>query len=149
MSWQNNPIMEWWDTRSTPQWVRITDHNRASLSISWERLESKQRMTDGTMRRYVITKKRTWSTSWENLPSSAASGLLTNGQDGDWMEQFYYDVDGSFLMRLRKGADQNTSTSSLPETQEFRVMISDFSKEVVKRGPVTDLWSLSVSLEEV
>lgn len=149
MSWKTNPIMEWWDTRGTPQWVKITDHNRSPLSVSWERLESKQRMVDGTLRRYVVTKKRTWSCSWENLPSATGASLLAGGQAGDWMEQFHFDTDGSFLMRLRRGSDTNTPTNSLSSTQEVRVMITDFSKEVVKRGPITDLWSLSITLEEV
>jgi len=148
MTWQNNPIMEWWDVRGTPQWVKITEHNRSPLSVSWERLESKQRMADGTMRRYVNGKKRTWSCSWENLPSED-TGLLVNGEDGNWMEQFHFDTDGSFLMRLRAGSNANTATNALPPAQEVRVMITDFSKEVTKRGPTTDLWSLSISLEEV
>jgi len=141
--------MEWWDTRSTPAWVVITDHNRSPLSVSWERIETKDRMVDGTLRRYVVGKKRTWTCSWENLPSSTSGGLLSNGQSGDWMEQFHFDTDASFLMRLRKGADTNTATTSLPTSQEVRVMITDFSKEVVKRGLNTDLWSLSITLEEV
>lgn len=147
MTWINNPIMEWWDTRGTPQWVKITEHNRSPLSVSYERLESKQRMVDGTLRRFVVGKKRTWSCSWDNLPSEAGT-LLVNGQGGNWMEQFHYDTDGAFLMRLRHGADQDTATNALPSTQEVKVMITDFSKEIIKRGANTDLWSLSITLEE-
>jgi hypothetical protein len=144
--------MEWWDTRTTPQWVKITEHNRSPLSVSYERLESKQRMVDGTLRRYVIGKKRTWSCSWDNLPSASGT-LLVSGEGGNWMEKYHYDVDGSFWMRLRKGSDQAVTDTSVPgdagPVEEVQVMITDFSKEVIKRGPNTDLWSLSITLEEV
>jgi hypothetical protein len=139
--------MEWWDTRGTPAWVKISDHNRSPLSVDVERIENKQRMADGTLRRYSVTKKRTWSCSWENLPSEEGN-LLANGKAGSWMEQYHNDTDGSFLMRLRKGADQGKATSD-SSIEEVRVIISDFSKEVTKRGPNTDLWSLDITLEEV
>lgn len=144
MSWKNNPIMEWWDVRDTPGWVKISDHNRSPLSISTERFETNTRMADGTLRRYYVTKKRTFSCSWENLPSEEGT-LLANGKAGSWMEQFHNDTNSSFLIRLRRGSDQNTETG----IEEATVMITDFSKEVTKRGPNTDLWSLDITLEEV
>lgn len=151
-TWKDNPIMEWWDTRvyvghPAASWVKISDHNRQPLAVTVERIETKQRMADGTMRRYVVAKKRSWSTSWENLPSRAGS-LLVNGQSGEWMEQFHSDTDGSFLMRLRKGGDQSKDTTD-STIEEVRVMISDFSKSTVKRGVNTDLWTLDLTLEEV
>lgn len=147
MSWKTNPIMEWWDVRGTPAWVKITDHNRSPLSVNVERFETNTRMSDGTLRRYYVTKKRTWSCSWENLPSEEGT-LLANGKAGSWMEDFHDETNGSFLMRLRKGADVNKNVTDAT-IEEVRVMITDFSKEVTKRGPNTDLWSLDITLEEV
>lgn len=141
MSWKTNPIMEWWDGFS---WVKISDHNRSPLSVDIERIENKKRMADGTLRRYVVSKKRSFSCSWDNLPSKKVQ-LLANGEAGEWMEEFHNTHDGAFMIRLREGSDINSEIG----IEEVEVMISDFSKEVLKRGPNTDLWSLSITLEEV
>ena len=145
MSWKTNPIMEWWDDRlAEPGWVKISDHNRGPLSIDVERIENKQRTVGGTLRRYVVTKKRNFSTSWDNIPSKKVA-MLANGEAGEWMEDFHNDHDGAFKIRLREGSDINSETG----IEEVTVMISDFSKEVIKRGANTDLWTLSLTLEEV
>lgn len=145
-SWTTNPIMEWSVDGGTT-WTKISDHGRSPLSVSVERIENKQTMADGTRRRYTVTKKKTWSTSWENLPDKA-SAFLTNGQPGDWMENFHNTVDGSFLMRLREGSDRD-ATFTGTQGEVYEVMIADFSKEIVKRGQSFDLWNLDLTLEEV
>lgn len=156
MAWTTNPIMEWFDGSA---WVKISDHGRSPLSIAVERIENKQRMADGTLRRYVVAKKRTFSASWDNLPDKATD-FLANGQPGEWMEEFHNSNDGSFKMRLRAGSDEATTlATALTRTggdplltdneREFTVMFSDYSKEVVRRGKGFDLWSLSIVLEEV
>jgi len=136
--------MEWSEDGST--WVKISDHGRSPLSISVERLENKQRMANGTLRRYVVAKKRTFSCSWDNLPNVQVP-FLANGQPGDWMEDFHNRVNGAFYMRLRAGSDRDKV--EIPETQEVMVMITDFSKEVTKRGPSFDLLNIDITLEEV
>lgn len=146
MSWTNNPIMEW-STDGGTTWTKISDHGRSPLSVSVERIESKQRMANGTLRRYVVSKKRTWTTSWENLPDKNVS-FLANGQAGNWMENFHNTVDGSFHMRVRAGSDRDTSITGL-NGQVYEVMITEFSKEVLKRGKQFDLWTLDMTLEEV
>lgn len=47
----------------------LSDHNRAALEMSTERIEQRQRMANGTMRSYHIADKLTISTSWNMLPS--------------------------------------------------------------------------------
>lgn len=146
MSWQANPIMEWsFDGGTT--WTKVTDHGRSPLDISIERVESKQRMADGRLRRYVVAKKRTFSCSWENLPDKATP-FLANGQPGDWIENVHDTVDGSFHMRLRAGSDRDTTLTGL-NGLVVEVMITDFSKEVVKRGRDFDLVNMDISLEEI
>lgn len=140
MAWTDNTIM-FWKVGST--WTKITDHGRQPLSVSIERTENKQTMADGTRRRYSVAKKRTWSTSWDNIPStnSKPKGLTT--ADGGWagedIENFHNTTDGAFDMQLRRG-DGTVETVT--------VWISDFSKEIVKRG-VVDYWNLDITLEEV
>lgn len=154
MSWRDNALMFWSDDDGAT-WNKITDHGRSSLNVGVERLETKNRMADGTLRRYTVAKKRTFSADWTNLPSKRNStyggkdGLTTadNGLAGEEIEAFHNTVDGAFLMKLRKGQDEAKAiTDGTIEVVE--VMISDFSKDVDKRG-VVDLWSLSITLEEV
>lgn len=146
MSWTANPIMEW-SVDGGATWTKISDHGRSPLSISVERIENKQRMANGTLRRYVVSKKRTWSASWENLPDKNVP-FLANGQAGEWMEEFHNNNDGSFFMRVRAGSDINTTITGL-DGEIYEVMITDFSKEILKRGKAFDLWTLDLTLEEV
>src|SRR4051794_21502103 len=81
---------------------RVTDHNRADISISIERIEKSARMANGTMRKYVVADKRTFSTSWSNLPHIASYAV-----DGFWagreMESFYNTKTGPFQLRITNG----------------------------------------------
>lgn len=138
MAWTDNALMFWHDGSG---FKKVTDHNRSPLSVSVERLESKQRMANGTMRRYVVAKKRTWSADWSMLPSTNSKNFDTvdNGWAGEDIENFHNKTDGAFQMQLRRG-DGTVETVT--------VMITDFSKEITKRG-VVDFWDLSITLEEV
>lgn len=138
VAWQTNPIMEWSDNGGG-LYTKVTDHGRSPLSQSVERIETKQRMANGTMRRYVVAKKRIWQVSWNNLPDRATT-FLAGGNPGEWIEAWHDDHDGEFLMRLRDGASN---------LEVVTVMITDFSKEIVKRGSSFDLWTLDITLEEV
>lgn len=146
MGWSGNPIMEWSDDGGTT-WNKISDHGRDALQISVNRIENSQRMANGTMRRYTVAKKHSFQVSWSNIPSAAVE-LLANGESGTWMEDFHDSHNGSFKMRLRAGSDQDLTLTGLNGTV-LDVMITEFSKEVVKRTPTFDLWNLSMTLEEV
>ncbi|QWT29931.1 minor tail protein [Streptomyces phage TunaTartare] len=116
----------------------VTDHNRQAMSIDVERIEKKQRMANGTLRKYIVADKRTFGTSWTMLPK-----LSTQTVDGFWgaddIEQFYNTVTGTFSLELSDGD---------AETNTYNVMFADFSKTISKRGSV-DFWEISVTLEEV
>lgn len=145
-SWTGNPIMEW-SSDGGSNWSKISDHGRDALNITIDRIENVQRMADGTMRRYVIAKKHIITSSWSNLPSVATT-QLANGQTGTFMENFHNTVDGSFLVRLRAGSDRDTVFTGVNGTV-LTMMITDFSKEVVKRGFTFDWWNLDITLTEV
>lgn len=152
MGWQENAIM-YWSTDQT-EWHRISDHNRAPLGIGVERIEKSMRTVDGTLRRYSVTKKRSFDLSWTNFPSKISPsyggktgiGTVDGGWAGEDIENFHNTVDGDFWIRLRKGDDENKAIGDI--TEEYRVMITDFSKDVEKRG-IVDFWTLSITLEEV
>lgn len=153
MSWQANAIMYW--STDNINWNKVTDHNRQPLDISYERFGTDQRMVDATLRRYSVAKKRTFTVSWDMLPSKVTpsyggkSGLGTvdGGWAGEDIETFYYANDGRFYMKLRKGIDE-AKASNDGTIETVQVMITEFSKTVVKRG-IVDFWQLDITLEEV
>jgi hypothetical protein len=152
--WKDNPVMTWAGNL-------ITDHGRGPLEMSMERIGTDKRMADGTLRRQFVGIKRTWSISWENLPSTNTVSVGMKTVDGKWsgeqIETFYRTTPGKFRLVLRRGSAinltaPNPAESALPyEDQNFyivNVMFTEFSKTVNKRGMV-DLWNINATLEEV
>lgn len=152
--WKDNAIMSW-------NGVKVTDHGRQPLSESTERIGTDRRMSDGTLRRQHISIKRKWSVQWNNIPStnSAINGFRTvdGGLSGEGIEDFYYSTPGKFRLVLRRGSAKdkvvpNPAESALPyEDNDFyivNVMLTEFSKETIKRGR-SDLLNISVSMDEV
>lgn len=153
MAWTDNAVM-YWSTDNT-NWNKITDHNRGPLSITVERIQKQNRMADGTLRRYSVSKKRTFNVSWDMIPSKrnatygGKTGITTvdGGWAGEDIETFHNANNGRIYMKLRKGADEAKAISD-GTIETVQVMISDFSKEIVKRG-IVDFWSLSITMEEI
>lgn len=72
-------------------WYKLTDHNRDPIKISYEIIESAQRMANGTMRKYVIAKKIKIATDWKDIPSldSNVVDYGTNVVGAAWIKAFY------------------------------------------------------------
>lgn len=122
---------------------KVTDHNRDSLQISVERIEKKQRMANGRMRKYVVADKHTFSTSWKMIPGPASASV-----DGFWsandMEAFYEATQGEFQLVLTFTKPDLSGTY----TETYTVMFDNFDKTLLKRGKY-DFYDVSVTLEEV
>ncbi|UEM46849.1 minor tail protein [Streptomyces phage Targaryen] len=116
----------------------VTDHNRGELSIDVERIEKKQRMADGTMRKYIVADKRTFGVSWQNLPHSSSYTV-----DGFWgarqLKSFFDATPGAFTLELTYG-DGTVET--------YQVMFSDFNMNLTKRGRF-DFYEVTLSMEQV
>jgi hypothetical protein len=116
----------------------VTDHNRGELGIDIERIETKHRMANGTLRKYIIADKRNFSVSWEDVPSDDEFTV-----DGFWgvdeIKAFYDSNPGAFTLTI---AYDNG------DTEDVEVMFSDFNYAIKKRG-VFVFCDLDVSLEEV
>lgn len=50
-------------------WYKLTDHNRQEITITPTLIEKEQRMANGTLRKFVVSKKDTISTSWDFIPT--------------------------------------------------------------------------------
>lgn len=118
---------------------RISDHNRSDLSIDSERIEKRTRMADGTLRTFVVATKRTWKSSWEDLPRQDNKTV-----DGFWgaksLEDYYLSSPGNFILTITHG--DNT-------TQTYNVMFKSFNSSISKRSIYTDLYKIDLTLEEV
>lgn len=160
MSWKENSLV-YWNVEGGLK--KISDHNRSPVREEIERIENKKRMANGTLRRYSVTKKRTYSMDWSMLPSTnkkeAQGGMATadGGFAGEDLERIHNTINTPFRMVMRRGSAKGLATPTPTEAQLpysddnfyiVNVMISDFSKEIVKRGKV-DLWNVSITLEEV
>lgn len=152
--WTTNTIMEWGGTK-------LSDHGRQTFTITNNPIQQDKRMVDGTLRRHFVKNKRSWSTNWQNLPTTNAAGSMKTADgrmSANGMETFYAANPGKFRMVVRRGTAISIATpapieSALPyEDANFyicNVMITEFTREVVKRGPLTDLVNITVTLEEV
>jgi hypothetical protein len=130
-------IMRWSDLLTPTEKFYPTEHNRAALSVDTERIGDKQRMVNGTLRSWFIADKRTWSTSWSNVPHS--SQFTVDGKmGGNEIEEFYLDHPGAFNLEVVNG--DGSVDAAL-------VNFSEFSKVINKRGRF-DFLDINITLEE-
>jgi hypothetical protein len=152
MNWIDNAAMYWGDGNT---WNKITDHNRQPIAVAPMRIENSNRMANGTLRRYVVAKKKEWTITWDMIPDRRnpvrngvqGMGTVDNGWAGKDIEAWHDLHDGAFYLRLRSGDDMGKVLTD-DSIEEYRVMITSFSKDIVKRG-VVDFWNLSITLTEV
>ena len=163
------------DSSLIDQFLILSDHNRADLQFSTERIQSRRRMINGSMRSYHIADKISLSTSWTMLPSRSYKQNPDfdpdTGKSPDYGTQYEYTVDGGaggveilnwyenhpgpFWVFL--AYDKYTVYGNQPEdygnldkyTEIVKMYFKDFNYNVVKRGRNNfDLWNISITLEE-
>jgi len=156
---ENEPVLGVGGTRDGKwdlgtNYLYLSDNNRSELAVSFERIEYKQRMINGTMRSYHVADKKNFSTSWDKLPSRktqvteySASSNFAGGQE---MLKWYEDHTGDFWMLLVYDVDSTVSTTNIKKNvQVVNVFFENFSYNVVERGFDLDLWNIDLSLVEV
>lgn len=142
--------------------IILSDHNRGSVSMSKQRIETRNRMINGTMRSYHTADKINVSCSWVRLPSrsysstptytdgilnqtqvtASASGTLLGyspeeytvdgGAGGAELLSWYEDHPGPFWVFL--SYDESGSGNLNRYTQVLQMYFSSFEYEVEKRG---------------
>jgi hypothetical protein len=131
----------------------LTDDNRSPLKITPERIESRRRMIDGTMRSVHVADKYSFSTSWENIPSRKINGSASITSDGfgagidirDWYDANYDD----FWILLVYDNDDAFTVGSGSNVEKYNVFFNSFDFTVTKRGQYNDLWDVTIDLVEV
>lgn len=129
----------------------LTDHARSSLEVSYEDIGESNRTIGGTLRGYILARKRSLSMSWEMVPADMSCTV-----DGYWggneIKEFYDSTLGTFTVSLYH---RNNAFNVNDPLESFEVRFKELSYEVVGRnvqmvnGGTTDLWNVSITLEEV
>jgi hypothetical protein len=132
----------------------LTDHLRSDLQWSFDEIGTTNRTVAGTLRGYVVARKRTLTISWDNVPADAAVTV-----DGYWggydMQSFYLNHTGTFTVRVfNRDKGRKYYADSNPEVS-LLMRFASFEASVVKRNvslsptTITDLWNVSLSLVEI
>jgi len=132
---------------------RVTEHNRQPISIDTNRIEKSSRMSNGTLRKYVVADKININISWEMLPS-----FRNETVDGAWgaedLKNFYESSAGKLPFRIKLNPTVfstdliEQSDGALSDDYTYTVMFTSCSFSVIKRGLQT-FWSVNISLEQV
>ena len=125
----------------------ITDHNRSSFSVESNRIERTARMANGALRKFFIADKKSFSVSWDLVPS-----YRTETVDGYWgaedLRTFYVSDEGKGTFDIRINFAKNGSSQVSSGYEQHTVSIRDCSFTLVKRG-IQAHWNISLSMEEV
>lgn len=127
---------------------KVTEHNRSQFDMTPNRIETTKRMANGTLRKYYIADKHTFSLSWDMLPS-----YRTLTVDGAWgaedLRSFYHSTEGQGSFRIRVNIAKDGSNQESSGYEEYTVVFSGTPTfTVVKRG-IQPHWNVSITLEEV
>ena len=145
--------------------IIVTDHARAAIEMSPERIESRSRMINGTSRSHFTADKLALSTSWSLLPGRIASQpvqfdrligsrvaggesyVADEASSATDLRDWYSTHPGPFWVYLSYDAGSETDTMAKYAGQ-YHMYFASFSASLVKRG-MYDMWDISVSLSEV
>ena len=126
---------------------KVSEHNRSQFDISSERIEKQQRMSNGTLRKFFIADKKTFTLSWDMLPS-----YRTFTVDGAWgaedLRTFYSSAQGQSSFNIRVNLAKDGTNQESANYEQYNVVFSNCSFTVLKRG-TQPFWNVSITLVEV
>lgn len=119
----------------------LSDHNRAPVSMSPERIERSRRTADGTRRRYFIADKRTFSVDWTDLPHDSTQ-TVDAGIGAQELSDLYYNTDNVGVVQLEIALRAGG-------VETVNVHITNFSTTISKRFTNGHYYDVSMEFEEV
>lgn len=126
---------------------KVSEHNRSQFDISTDRIEKQQRMSNGTLRKFFIADKKTFTLSWDMLPS-----YRTFTVDGAWgaedLRTFYSSAEGQSSFNIRINLAKNGTNQESSNYEQYSVVFNDCNFTVLKRG-LQPFWNVSITLVEV
>lgn len=154
-------------------WYKLTDHNRQEIVIAPTLIQKEARMANGTLRKFVVSKKDTVSVSWSFLPSKPAITntnpattedpifpIVDGNYSGSWITSFYNaNVGNPIYIKIiaSKHTDpasgqipaDNTYVSALTGAKIYQVFITNFSRVITKRTRLTDYVDIELEFTEI
>jgi hypothetical protein len=135
--------------------ISLSEHNRQPVSITTNRIEKQQRMSNGSLRKYYVADKRTFATSWTMLPSYSTF-TVDGGYGALDLKAFHAGTASKASGALSGKTSFDVSIKTGNTTETFEVIFSSFSIEMIKRNvkeknssTPQEFWNVSLSLEEV
>lgn len=126
---------------------KLSEHNRAPISFGNIRIEKRERMSNGSMRKLHTADKKTIDLSWSSIPSYSTM-TLDNGYGALDLRNFYETTGtGEVTVNIYYSS---TRTESI--TMVFTGFNCTLSKRNVKAktsDSAQELWDISCSLEQV
>lgn len=126
---------------------KVSEHNRSQFDISTDRIEKQQRMSNGTLRKFFIADKKTFTLSWDMLPS-----YRTFTVDGAWgaedLRTFYSSAQGQSSFNIRVNLAKDGTNQESANYEQYNVVFSNCNFTVLKRG-TQPFWNVSITLVEV
>lgn len=119
----------------------LSDHNRAPVSMTPQRIEQSRRTANGTRRRYFIADKRTFSVDWTDLPHDSTQ-TVDGGIGAQELSDLYYDTNNVGIVELHIAKRDLT-------TEIVNVHITNFSLVISKRFKDAHYYDVSMDFEEV
>ncbi|MGA1046806.1 MAG: hypothetical protein ACO3UU_02260 [Minisyncoccia bacterium] len=127
----------------------LSEHNRAPVSISIDRIQKVQRMSNGTLRKFFINDKKSISISWTMLPSRS-SYTVDAGYGARDIKDFYEGATGkgSFPVTVKYGTTDNAENLTMIFTACNFELVRRNAKILPTDTP-QELWNVSITMEEV
>lgn len=162
-----------WVSADGVTYYQLTDHNRDPLNISYELVESTQRMANGTLRKYVVARKFKITASWKDLPSldNELVDYPKGGHGSAWIKSFYEgNAFAPIYVRLIYAKEPTAATGSVPvgghntslqvgldptgintnnPAHVEQAFMTSFNYEVTKRMLKYDYVNLSIEFTEI
>lgn len=119
----------------------LSDHNRAPVSMSAERIEKTRRTAKGVRRRYFVADKRTFDVDWSDLPHDSTQ-TVDAGIGAEELSDLYYDTNNVGVVQLHIAKRDLT-------TEIVDVHIVKFSATISQRLATGHYYDVSMQFEEV
>lgn len=117
----------------------LTDHNRAPLDVSYERIETSRRTARGQRRKYHVADKRTFSLSWTDVPAKGRNTVDGRGGVESMLALCASSANKATLRIL--GQDG--------EMELIEVHITDWDYKLTKRTVIDFYYDVSITAEEI
>lgn len=134
---------------NTPTWTKVSEHNRASISIDVDRFEKTQRMSNGSLRKVWIADKKNISTSWSALPTYDTL-TVDGGMGAENIKAFYLNKGkGTFKVKISYNAVSARDEIIVASFTSCTFSISKRNVRSSSSSVPQEFWDVSLSLEEV